>query len=409
MTDPPHASPGRLRRFGSFALALILVAAVFVIGVWIGGHPRQSGLDRTPAGIRDRLLEPERTTAGNQVLAILRDDYYRKLDPAMIAKMQNASAAGVVAAVGDPYTEYFTKDEYAKFLDTRSGTYVGVGIEWHPAGGRAIVVRVMPDGPAKKAGLRAGDAIVAVDGRKVQAKEPQAVMATVKGTAGTTVTLRIARAKAPERDYAITRAEIHELVTTSRVETVDGKKVGYVRLERFTTGSAKALRRDVEGLMEKRVSAVVLDLRGDPGGLLDEAEKVVGIFLGSGRPVATSRDRSGESEKLTSSGSKAIGDQPLVLLVDENSASASEVVSGALRDAKRAKLVGTRTFGKALIQTTHVLANGGALKYTVASYLTPDGFDLGHRGLTPDVAAKDDPSTPKDEGLQKALAVAVAS
>jgi len=322
--------------------------------------------------------------------------------------MQDESAAAAVKAVGDPYTEYLTKEQYAKFLDRRSGTYVGVGVEWHPANGRAVIVRVVPGGPAAKAGIRAADAIVAVDGKKVQAKNPQAVMDTVKGEEGTTVTLRIARKGVPDKDYAITRAEIHEVVTSSRIEKVDGKTVGYVRLDRFTSGSADALRREVESLVERKATAIVLDLRRDPGGLLQEAEKVVGVFLGDGQPVATSKDRSGEAEKLTSSGAKALGPQPLVVLVDGFSASASEVVAGALRDADRAKLVGTRTFGKALIQTTRVLPNGGAIKYTVASYVTPRGFDLGEKGLTPDVRAVDDPETPADEALQRALAVAVA-
>ncbi len=406
MSESTNPTRTRLRRIGSFALAMVLVAAVFVMGIWIGGHPRQSGLDQAPSGIRDRLIEPSRTTAGHQVMSLLESDYYRPIDPKILEKMQDASAAAAVKAIGDPYTEYFTKDEYARFLHTRSGTYVGVGIVWNPADGKAGVVSVMPGGPAAKAGVKAGDVIVAVDGKPVSPKNLRQVMDTVKGEEGTEVTLRIQRAKAATRDYTMTRAEIHDVVTSSRVETVAGKRIGYVRLDRFTTGSATALRKEVDSLMEKKVTAVVFDLRGDPGGLLNEAEKVVGIFLGDGQPVATSRDRSGEAEKLTSSGEKAIGDQPVVILVDQNSASASEVVAGALRDADRAKLVGTRTFGKALIQTTRVLSNGGAVKFTVASYLTPDGYDLGKRGLEPDVKASDNPHTPKDEALDRALTVA---
>lgn len=362
----------------------------------------------TPA-VRDRLLADDRTAVSSQVLSILSDEYYKPLDPKVLQKAQDSSAAALVQAIGDPYSVYMTKDEYAKFLDVRAGTYVGVGIEWHPEGDGGRVNRVIPGGPADKAGIQAADIIVSVDGKPVLAKDKYAAMLAVKGKDGTSVTLAVVRAKAKARDFTMKRSEIHERVVDSRLEKVDGKNVGYVRLDRFTTGSAKAMRSVVSGFAKQKVSGIVFDLRGDPGGLVDEAVDVTGIFLPHGSPVVKERPRSGDADLLHTSDNPAIDvNVPVVVLVDQNSASASEIVSGALRDAGRAKLIGDRTFGKALIQSTRMLPGGGALKYTIASYLTPKGFDLGTRGLTPDMKVVDDPKTPSDEVLQKGLGMVAA-
>lgn len=403
MSDPSAQRQGG--RFLGGLTAFLLVAVVFLVGVWIGGHPRETGLDRLrPAVVRTTLLSDDRTAVGSEVLSILEHDYYKPIDPKVLQSAEDASAAALVQALGDPYSQYLSKDDYAKFLDARAGTYVGVGIEWHPEGDIGRILRVTPGGPADTAGLRSGDGIVAVDGKPVLAKNDYAAMATVKGVAGTSVTLTIVRGAAKPRDVSMTRAEIHERVVEPKVLTVGGKKVGYVRLDRFTPGAADTLRSAVAGFAKRGVAGVVLDLRGDPGGLVDEAVKVVGVFLPDGSAVVRTKSRDGTSDTLRTEDNPVLdADMPLVVLTDRNSASASEIVAGALRDADRAELVGDRTFGKALIQTTRTLPGGGALKYTTASYLTPNGFDLGTRGLTPDVRVADDPATPADEVLQRAL------
>jgi carboxyl-terminal processing protease len=185
--------------------------------------------------------------------------------------------------------------------------------------------------------------------------------------------------------------------------------VGYVYLEHFNDGVGDQVRARVTRLRDAGARALVLDLRGDGGGLVREALKVASAFLPNGSPVVTTSGAHSDTRTLRTSGDPVAGDLPLVVLVDRNSASASEIVSGALRDAKRGELVGERTFGKALVQSTIPLRNGGALKLTTQRYLTPSGFDLAHRGLPPAVHVVDDPHTPKvDEALQKALAVAAA-
>jgi carboxyl-terminal processing protease len=195
---------------------------------------------------------------------------------------------------------------------------------------------------------------------------------------------------------------------SSRIETVGGTKVGYVRLAQFTKGSADALAEAVEGLREKGATSLLFDLRGDPGGLVNEAVGVAGVFLPDDSTVVVSQGLHSPRHVLRTDGTPAAGDLPLVVLVDRGSASSSEIVAGALRDAGRGKLVGQRTFGKALIQSTEPLRDGGALKLTTARYLTPKGFDLAKRGLPPDVRVADDPGTPKDEMLERGLALAAA-
>lgn len=402
MNEPRHTRRTPLR-WGSTVLTLLLVALVFVVGVWVGGHPRQVGLDRLPSGVRERLVDEDRTALATQVLAILKDDYYKPIAPDLVKQIENASVASLLEKLGDPYTEYLDPDHYKVFRDNREGKYGGVGVEWQPDGDSALIGRVFPGGPAAKAGILAADRVTAVDGKKVTRADGFAAMQRVKGAEGTKVTLRIVRKDVKERDFAMTREEIRRPVVESRVETVGNTRIGYVRLDQFTDGSAKAFRGAVRRLVEEKVGGVVFDLRGDGGGLVDEAVGIASVFVPDKTVIATTRGRSGPRDELKATGDPVDIRLPLVVLVDRNSASASEIVAGALRDADRARLVGTRTFGKALIQSTRTLVNGGAIKFTVASYLTPRGFDLGTRGLPPDVDVADDPKTPSDEALTRAL------
>lgn len=402
MNDERHTR-GTSLRWGSTVLTLLLVALVFVVGVWVGGHPRQVGLDRLPGGVRDRLVDEDRTALATQVLAILNDSYYKPIPQDVVKKIENTSVASLVTTLGDPYTEYLDPEHYKVFQNDRAGKYGGVGVEWHPDGDNALISRVFPEGPAAKADIRIADRVTAVDGKKVARADGFAAMLSVKGVEGTKVTLRIARSGTKERDYAMTRQEIRRPVVESRVETVGTTRVGYVHLDQFTDGSAKAFRNAVRQLVEQKVAGVVFDLRGDGGGLVNEAVGIASVFLPDKTVIATTRGRRGPGDELKATGDPVDPNLPLVVLVDRNSASSSEIVSGALRDAGRARLVGTRTFGKALIQSTRALANGGALKFTVASYLTPKGFDLGTRGLPPDVEVVDNPKTPVDEALARAL------
>jgi carboxyl-terminal processing protease len=247
-----------------------------------------------------------------------------------------------------------------------------------------------------------------VAGKPAEGRTLEQVVSQIRGPEGTEVELGIATRDGERRDLELTRERIRVPAVDSRVEAVGDVKVGYLRLSQFTRGAADALRAAVEGVREKGAQALVLDLRGDPGGLVDEAVGVAGAFLPDGSPVVVTEGLHSPRRTFRTDGAPVGGDLPLIVLVDRGSASASEIVAGALRDAGRGRLVGERTFGKALVQSTRLLRDGGALKLTTARYLTPDGFDLATRGLPPSVKVVDDPETRPDEALRRALALAAA-
>jgi carboxyl-terminal processing protease len=386
-------------------VAVIAVLGVFVAGIWVGGHPTSTGLDNLADGPRNFFLGPSARGQEADVLDLLEHHYYRPVDA---AALQRSSIDGMLAALHDPYTQYLDPSQLQALRLDDAGQYTGVGLVVARRGGRVIVTGTFPGSPAAKAGIRAGDRLLAVDGRSVQG-DVDAAVGRITGPAGTRVRLRVGRAGRPD-PLAVTleRAEITVPPVAARIVTRNGVKLGVIRLQQFTRGAASLTRRAEQGLVGFGARAVVLDLRGDPGGLVDEAVGVAGAFLPKGTPVATIEGAHQKRTVLRTRGGQVPRHVPLVVLVNRRSASSSEIVAGALRDDGAAVLVGTRTFGKALVQTTLPLRGGGALKLTTARYLTPKGLDINHRGLRPSLRAVDDPRTKTDEALNRALAVAAA-
>lgn len=351
--------------------------------------------------MRDFFLDDAADPLNSQILTQLQHRYYRPVDAAALRRV---SVDQMLRQLNDPYTAYLDPSDLAHLQDVEAGRYTGVGIEWRPQGGRAFIVRTFPDSPAAKGGVRAGDRVVRVDGHVVRAADGYAAMQRVRGPEGSAVRVDIARGSQPVRSVRLVRRTIQEQVVQQRMIRQGGRPIGYVRLDQFTQGSAKATKAAVRDLTERGARGLVLDLRGDPGGLVSEAIGVAGIFLPKGAVVATTSGAHEKPATLRARGGTIAQGLPLEVLVDRGTASSSEIVSGALRDNGRATLVGTRTFGKAVIQATVPLRGGGALKLTVASYRTPKGEDLAARGLRPAVAASDNPATPRDEALAAALA-----
>jgi carboxyl-terminal processing protease len=395
-----------LRRILVAVAAVFVVLVAFVGGVVVGGHAKATGLTRLSDPLRSFLLGDSGEDLGSQVLDVLESDYYEPVDA---TKLERSSVQAMIDSLDDPYTDYLDPDELEALRERNEGAYYGVGLQVAPSGRGVVITRVFDDSPAAEAGIRAGDRLVTVERRPVRGAELDGAIARIRGPKDTTVRLGIARGDGPPREYELKRERIKVPPVTSRVETVDGEKIGYLQLAQFTKGAADDLRDAVEALREKGVTALVLDLRGDPGGLVNEAVGVAGVFLPDGSPVVVTQGLHSPRREFTTDGEAAAGNLPLIVLVNRGSASASEIVAGALRDADRGELVGERTFGKALVQSTRALRDGGALKLTTARYLTPDGFDLAKRGLPPDVGFVDDPETPaRDEALQRGLALAAA-
>jgi carboxyl-terminal processing protease len=384
---------------------LALVPAVIVLlaaGIYLGGHP-----DRLPRFVRDSLVGDKDTRVVREAIDQVHDTYYRKIPESQLA---DDSLKGVVAALHDRFSNYFTPKEYKQFQQVSNSQFSGIGldVDQHPRGLR--IVRVYDESPASRAHLRPGDLIVAVGRTSLKGKPSDYSTSLIKGPPGSDVTITIVRGGKP-RTVTLTRATITVPVVASALRTVAGKKLAVVALATFATPGAHAqVYTAITRRLKQGARGIVLDLRHNGGGLVKEAQLVASAFLSEGKIVSL-RGRGVAPETLNATGNPIAKSTPLVVLVDRDTASASEIVTGALQDRGRAKVVGTRTFGKGVFQEVIELDNGGALDITAGQYFTPKGRNLGGggvkpgAGIQPDVHAKDNPKTPRDEGLDRALRV----
>jgi carboxyl-terminal processing protease len=389
------------RALASLVLCLILLFA----GIYLGGHP--SGL---PGFLRDPLVGDQDTRVVKEAIDQVHDTYYREYGK---ADLSNRAIAGVVSSLNDRFSNYFSPADYTKFKLQQNGEFAGIGVQVTKDPDGLKIVKVYDNSPAKEKHLAAGDVITVVAGKTLKGRDQDAAVALIQGQLGTDVALTVRHGKT-SRNVSLTRSNIEVPVVASAEKTVDGKKLGVISLAQFSSGAhaevATALRKE----MKDGVKGIVFDLRDNPGGLVSEAQLVASEFLKDGK-IVTTKGRSVPTRTLSATGDAIAPDLPMVVLVNRDSASAAEIVSGALQDRKRAELVGTRTFGKGVFQEVIDLSNGGALDITAGQYFLPSGRNLGGKGtdpgsgLTPDVAASDDPKTTnKDEGLNKALDVLAA-
>ncbi|HEX6205621.1 MAG TPA: S41 family peptidase [Solirubrobacterales bacterium] len=389
-----------MRARGAVAFAVALVA-VLVAGLWLGGHPRS-----LPEPLRDWFVaEPAGLTT--EAAEAIQDGYYR---PVGDQELGNATLQGMVRELrkrhGDRFTEYFSPEALAAFNEQIEGRFSGVGLSVIEVPKGLRVAQVFPRSPAEEAGIEVGDTVVSVEGESLAGKSSEEATKLIKGPEGTQVTIGVRDAKSGKtRKLTLTRAEVTLPNVSSKVETVDGRKLGYVRLFSFSEGAHGQLARGVEKVRKQGAEGIVLDLRHNPGGLLDEAVLTASLFLPEGEVVVRTNSRTqGKSVHKTTDG--RISRLPVVVLIDRGTASAAEILTAALADDAGAEVVGTRSYGKGVFQEERSLANGGALKLTVGEYFTPDGVNLAEsHGIHPDVKAQDDPKTKADEAEQRALEV----
>ncbi len=285
----------------------------------------------------------------------------------------------------DPYTRFLDPKQYEALTDQTSGELSGVGIrlELNEKTNRLTVVEAIESSPALKAGIKSGDEILAIDGKPTKGLDVQQASSLIRGKAGTLINLKIGRSGRKAFDLKLTRATI-EVPTVRYTLKQEGKrKVGYISLREFSSHAAEQMQRAIKDLDSKQVDAYVLDLRGNPGGLLNSSIEIARMWLDSGAIVRTV-DRDGGSEQPAANRT-ALTKLPLAVLVDGNSASASEILAGALQDNNRAIVVGSQTFGKALVQSVHSLSDGSGIAVTIAHYYTPKGTDISHKGITPNI------------------------
>jgi carboxyl-terminal processing protease len=385
---------------GAVAYAVALLVCLGA-GLWLGGHPA-----KLPEFVRDQFVGmPAGLTA--EATEVLEDNYYR---PVGGTELSNSSLQGMVRELrrrhGDRFTEYFSPESLESFNQAIEGRFSGIGISVVPVKRGLRAVQVFNGSPADKAGIEVGDTIVSVNGDSIAGESSGEATKKIKGPEGTEVTVGIRDAASGKvRQVELVRAEVALPNVSSKVEKVDGHKLGYVRMLSFSEGVHAQLADAIRKVQREGAEGIVLDLRGNPGGLLDEAVLSAGLFLPEDEVVVSTRSRTqGSTVHKTVGGT--LPKRPIVVLIDRGTASAAEILAAALADDAGAPVVGTRSYGKGVFQEEKGLANGGALKLTVGEYFTPDGVNLARsHGIHPDVKAGDDPETPADEGKARALGV----
>jgi carboxyl-terminal processing protease len=372
------------------AAAVLCVLAALLAGIWLGGHP-----ESLPGPVRDAFVDEDRALRA-EVLDTIKDNFYRPVDE---DRLEDGSLKGIVQSLDDQYSHYLTPDEAKQFQQSVSGEFEGVGMNVEEDRRGLKVIRVFDGSPARKAGISEGDFILGVDGRSIAGINSEVATGRIKGPSGTSVSLQVfTPGDDRPRTVSVERARIEVPVASGRIVQRDGRKIGVVELVSFSSGAHALVSRQVRKVLDRGAEGIVLDLRGNGGGLLSEAVLVSSIFVEDGKIVSV-RGRSRPEQVEEAEGDAIAPNVPLAVLVDGGSASASEIVTGALRDRGRATVVGTRTFGKGLVQEVEQLSNGGVLDLTVAHYYLPGGETISTAGIKPQVRARDDLSTPRDEAV----------
>ncbi len=371
---------------------------VLVIGIWIGGHPSW-----LPSPIRGTFVDDKRNPLVNQVLDLLQNDYYRPLNRNQLV---NKGLAGMVASLDDPYSHYYDPTDYQGFLNEDNPHLSGIGVDVEAESRGLLVDDVFPGSPAAKAGLQRGDVIVAVGATSLATRPASFGSKLIKGRAGTRVTLTILRGS-KKHTVTVQRADIVVPVAAGQIVNYHGVKLGALTLTQFVDGAGAELRAQVERVLHQGARGLILDLRENPGGLLNEAVNVGSIFIPDGTIVSTD-GRAQPRQVYVAKGGAIATSIPMVVLVDRGTASAAEIVTGALHDRDRAKVVGTRTYGKGVFQEIEPLPNGGALDFTVGEYFTPNGTNLGGGGVKEGVGIKPDIYAVTNPGAKTDTAFTVA-
>lgn len=391
-----------MRARGAVAFGVALLA-MLCAGLWLGGHP-----SKLPSPLRGPFVDDAAGLTA-EASGLIEDNYFRPVED---GELTDASLRGMVRGLRrryrDRFSEYFSAEGLARFNEGISGRFSGIGLSVSRVERGLRVGRVFPRSPAERAGIEAGDTIVSVNGESIAGEPSEVATAKIKGPEGTEVTIGVLRPSAGRaRQVRLVRAEVALPIVTSRIEEVDGRKLGYVRMAAFSEGSHGLLRQAVRRVGRRGAEGVVLDLRANGGGLLQEAVLAASVFLPEDETVVSTRSRTQGGRMYRTVGGN-LPSRPVVVLVDRNTASAAEILAAALADNNAAKVVGTRTFGKGVFQQEVGLSNGGALKLTIGEYFTPGGINLAGEGIAPDVEARDLPGTAPDEALRRALRVLAA-
>ena len=333
----------------------------------------------------------------NQLYNTIDDYYLNEIDN---NKIQDGIYKGMVDSLGDQYTVYYTADEYKQFTTASSGTYCGIGVtvSQNVTTGAITIVKTFKKGSGAEEGMLPGDMIYKIEGKKIEGLELSKVVSQIKGEEGTFVKVTVLR-NGKEIEFTLERRKLEVDTVTSRMEEKDGKKIGYIAVSEFDEVTASQFKSALKELEKEGMQGLVIDLRDNPGGLLDVTCEMLDRMIKKGILVYTV-DKNGKRVDEEATDNLSF-DKPVAILVNGNSASASEVFSGAMKDYKAATLVGTNTFGKGIVQSIVPFEDGTAMKVTVSKYYTPNGVNIHGTGIKPDVVEELNKAAIKDGKLDR--------
>lgn len=374
-------------------LAMLVVVAGIGIGIYFSDIGVSTSKDTSAVSRAEKKLK-----ALEEVI----DAYY--LEDTDKENLEEGLYKGLFAGIGDPYSVYYTKKEYDELQESTSGKYYGIGalVSQNIKTSIVTISKVFKDAPADKAGMKSGDAIYKVDDQDISGKDVDEVVSMMKGEKGTQVKVTVYRSSEEKYiDLIITRDEVK--VPTIAYKMLDKKKkIGYVQITEFDEVTGEQFKKAIDKLKKQGMKKIVFDVRDNPGGSYSTVCEILDEILPAGTLVFT-RDKYGKEEKQESDPNCL--DMPMVVLQNENSASASEIFAGAIQDFGAGKIVGTQSFGKGIVQQIVPLNDGSAIKLTVEKYYTPSGENIHGKGITPDVVVEAGADVQKDVQLEKAVEV----
>src|SRR3712207_840950 len=376
-------------------MALVLVMLVLMLAAYL------YGLSRSPAGVSEE--DRESVTLFVEALRAVQENYVDQeaVDP---EEQTYGAIEGMIDSLGDEgHTRFLSPEEAEKSREAVSSTYVGIGVRLEEKDDEIVVKTAMDGSPAEKMGIQSGDVLVAVDGESVTGEDFDEIGQKIRGAEGTYVDLTVLRDE-EEREYVVERAELE--VPVSSYSLIPGTDVAHLRLSSFSENSAEKLEGTIAEAQSAGAERFLLDLRDNPGGLVEQAEEVSALFLPAESAVYIRRDADGREEETRVSGDSEPLNAPLVVLVNEGSSSSAEIVAGALRDNDRAEVVGETTFGTGTVLSEYPLSDGSAILLGIAEWLTPNGDSIRGAGIEPDVEVEleegQEPNTPSEtEGLTR--------
>lgn len=376
-----------MKKFGKVILALVLTAGVGFTGYVVGLNRDLNATNKSEdqAHIEDMHML-ESLLDKNFLFDYEKEDIYE------------GSLKGMFANLGDPYTQYYSKDEFSKLMENLDGRYKGIGVLVQASKeGFIKVVQVFDGSPASEAGLKEGDYIIKVEGKEYSADQMEEAVAVMKGEEDTNVKITVRRMEEDGKNFEdidmdVARRDVKVDTIDESLMEVRDKKIGYIHIKSFDDVTGEDFEDSYKKLKDAGMEGLVLDLRNNPGGSLDVCLDIADKFLDKG-VIVTTEDKNGEV--ITEESDEAKDDIPMTVLVNENSASASEILSGALKDRDRAKVIGKKTFGKGIVQKLFPLDDGSGAKITISEYHTPSGAKINKVGVEPDIEVEN-----TEEGLE---------